>query len=128
LPLNVQLGGQPAGGQAGNIMSGGSMSRGARLGPDEIAGHLRELEGWTLADNKLHREFRFDSFADAFAFMTRVALAAEAFDHHPDWCNSYTRVVVDLSSHDVGGVSERDVRLAKVMDAAWKASRGGSST
>ena len=84
----------------------------------EVAGRLGELPSWSEREGKLHREVRFESFRDAFAFMTRVAFEAETMNHHPDWSNSYSTVVIDLSSHDVGGISERDFRLAAAIDAA----------
>jgi 4a-hydroxytetrahydrobiopterin dehydratase len=73
-------------------------------------------DGWTVVDGKLHREFTFADFAEAFGFMARAALAAEKMDHHPDWSNSYNTVTVDLSSHDVGGLTDRDERLARRMN------------
>jgi 4a-hydroxytetrahydrobiopterin dehydratase len=75
--------------------------------------------GWALAaDGKsILRSFKFADFTEAFAFMTAVALAAEKMDHHPDWTNVYNRVDVTLSSHDIGGLSARDVKLAKRMNA-----------
>lgn len=73
-------------------------------------------EGWEVVDGKLHREFRFADFSEAFAFMARVALAAEAANHHPDWSNSWNRVVIDLVSHDAGGITDRDRQLAAVIN------------
>jgi 4a-hydroxytetrahydrobiopterin dehydratase len=73
--------------------------------------------GWTEADGKLHREVRFGSFSAAFAFMTRVALVAEKLNHHPDWSNSWDRVVIDLVSHDAGGLTDRDRELAREIDS-----------
>mgnify|MGYP001180853850 CR=1 FL=1 len=78
--------------------------------------------GWTLLDGRLHRELQFVDFAEAFAFMTRVAAEAEAADHHPDWSNSWNRVVIDLQSHDVGRVTERDIDLADRINALLDAS------
>ena len=92
------------------------MARSPRLDPEEIERRLAQLPKWELCDGKLHRELRFPSFVAAFGFMTRVALVAEKRDHHPDWSNSYDRVVIDLSSHDVGGVSARDFELARSID------------
>lgn len=83
------------------------------LSSQEIEAALRALPGWSLAGGKLHREFKFADFSAAFGFMTRVALAAEAADHHPDWSNVWNRVVVDLFTHDAGGVTEKDVALAR---------------
>ena len=88
------------------------------LNRTELATRLLDLPDWAERDGKLHRELKFASFPEAFAFMTRVALAAERMNHHPDWFNSYTTVVIDLTSHDVGGISERDLKLAKLIDEA----------
>ncbi len=73
--------------------------------------------GWTEVDGKLHREFMFANFSEAFAFMVRVALAAEKADHHPDWSNAWNKVVIDLVSHDKGGITDRDIELAEVINA-----------
>lgn len=73
---------------------------------------------WRDEDGALGKTFRFTDFSHAFAFMTRVALAAERMDHHPDWRNVWNRVEVRLSTHDAGGITDRDFRLAEVMQAA----------
>ena len=72
--------------------------------------------GWDVVDGKLHRELVFADFAEAFAFMTRVAELAERADHHPDWSNSWNTVTIDLTSHDVGGLTDRDVALAAAIN------------
>lgn len=72
--------------------------------------------GWDIVDGKLHRELTFADFAEAFAFMTRVAAEAERADHHPDWSNSWNTVTIDLVSHDAGGLTDRDVRLAEAIN------------
>jgi 4a-hydroxytetrahydrobiopterin dehydratase len=92
----------------------------ARLTPTEVTDRLQALEGWREVDGKLQKEFHFASFADAFSFMTRVAFAAEAMDHHPDWSNSYRKVVIELSSHDVGGISVRDFERAQVVETSYR--------
>lgn len=74
-------------------------------------------DGWEVVDGKLHRELSFADFSEAFAFMTRVALAAEKADHHPDWSNSWNTVTIDLVSHDAGGLTARDVALAEAISA-----------
>jgi 4a-hydroxytetrahydrobiopterin dehydratase len=80
---------------------------------DAVAG----LEGWSLEAGKLHREYRFPDFVTAFGFMASVALVAESMNHHPEWQNVYGRVVVDLTTHDAGGITEKDLTLARRMDA-----------
>jgi 4a-hydroxytetrahydrobiopterin dehydratase len=93
------------------------MPKPANLTEGQIQYALQELPGWSVAEGKLHREFRFRSFAEAFAFMTRVAIEAHAMDHHPEWSNVYNRVTIDLVTHVTGNtITERDVTLAKVID------------
>ncbi len=91
------------------------MPRPAPLSQGEIAERLASLPGWTHADGALRREFVFADFPEAFAFMTRVALAAEKLDHHPEWTNVWSRVSVVLTTHDAGGVTALDLELAGVM-------------
>lgn len=87
------------------------------LDDDGLAAALTELPAWSMRDGGLHRELSFDDFGEAFAFMTRLALVAERIDHHPDWSNSWNRVVIDIVSHASGGVTARCVALAKAADA-----------
>ncbi|MFC3173702.1 4a-hydroxytetrahydrobiopterin dehydratase [Novosphingobium bradum] len=79
---------------------------------------LASLPDWSaVADpDGIHRTFRFADFTEAFAFMTRVALHAERADHHPEWSNVYNRVTITLTTHDAGGLSERDIALARLID------------
>lgn len=81
---------------------------------------IARLEGWRTADSRdaIVKEFRFRDFNAAFGFMTRVALYADKHDHHPEWLNVYNRVDVTLSTHDAGGVTDKDVALAHFMDQA----------
>ena len=81
---------------------------------------LESLPGWSAADGRdaIKKTFQFDDFSAAFGWMSRVALAAEKLDHHPEWFNVYSKVEVLLATHDAGGVTELDVTLAKIMDAA----------
>ena len=92
------------------------MARPEKLGKDELRDAVEKLSGWSLENDKLHREFRFQDFNEAFGFMARVALIAESMEHHPEWFNVWNRVVVDLSTHDVGGVTSLDVELAQKMN------------
>lgn len=87
-----------------------------KLGADARATLAAELPGWTLEGEHLKRSFRFADFGEAFAFMTRVALLAEKADHHPEWFNVWNRVDIALTTHDAGGLSKRDVALAKAID------------
>ena len=83
----------------------------------EINAQLEGISGWTVENEKLHKEFQFDSFVEAFGFMASVALIAESMNHHPEWFNVYNRVTVDLATHDAGGISALDFELAKKIDA-----------
>ena len=80
---------------------------------------LEELSGWDQAEGRdaIEKSFKFKSFNEAWGFMTRVALAAEKLNHHPEWFNVYNRVDILLSTHDCGGLSELDIKLAKRIDA-----------
>jgi len=89
------------------------VARQALLAASELESALLALPGWALREGRLHREFRFADFSAAFGFMTRVALAAETANHHPDWSNAWNRVAIDLVTHDSGGVTAKDVALAK---------------
>ena len=89
-----------------------------QLTASERAAALAVLRDWTLRDDgsAIYRSFRFTDFSEAFAFMTRVALIAETLDHHPEWSNVYNRVEITLTTHDAGGLSERDVTTARAID------------
>jgi 4a-hydroxytetrahydrobiopterin dehydratase len=93
------------------------MSKIAKLSDTEIEKRLSELSDWSIENGKLHRELKFADFNQAFGFMARVALAAEAMDHHPEWFNVYNAVRIDLTTHDAGGISERDFQLAAKISA-----------
>jgi 4a-hydroxytetrahydrobiopterin dehydratase len=89
-----------------------------KLSAEQRSEGLRGLKGWThdQAGDVIERGFTFRNFSEAFAFMTRVALAAEKAGHHPDWSNSYNTVTIRLSTHDVGGLSQKDIALAHAID------------
>lgn len=82
----------------------------------QIDSDFLNLKGWTIKKNILSKEITFKTFAQAFAFMTEVAQEAEKLDHHPDWTNSYNKVVINLSTHDAGGLTELDFKLANKID------------
>ena len=90
-----------------------------QLTEDERESWLAALPQWTLAreGQAIERRFVFADFSAAFAFMTRVALLAEQRDHHPEWSNVYNRVEIALTTHDAGGLTLRDVKMAKAIDA-----------
>ena len=87
------------------------------LSADARAKALKELPGWSDVGKAISRTFTFKDFNEAFGFMSRVALVAEKRDHHPEWRNVYKTVEVTLSTHDAGGVTSRDIDLARAMDA-----------
>jgi 4a-hydroxytetrahydrobiopterin dehydratase len=88
-----------------------------RLSPAEISQRLQHRPAWRLAGGKLERELKFADFQVAFGFMTAVALAAEKMNHHPEWCNVYGRVRILLTTHDAGGLTDKDFELAATIDA-----------
>jgi 4a-hydroxytetrahydrobiopterin dehydratase len=92
------------------------MSAPTKLSTNELNAALSELSSWSIENDKLHRQFQFKSFVEAFGFMSSAALVAESMGHHPEWFNVYNRVTVDLTTHDAGGISIKDVELARKMD------------
>jgi 4a-hydroxytetrahydrobiopterin dehydratase len=88
------------------------MTRPGRMSEEEIRDRLAQVPGWDVRGEKLGRTFEFKDFASAFGFMTSLALRAEAMNHHPEWSNVYNRVVVDLITHDEGGITKLDFELA----------------
>lgn len=93
------------------------MARPAKLNDAQIQEALAALPGWELKDGKLHREFKFADFVEAWGFMARAALYAQALDHHPEWFNVYGTVRVELNTHDAGGITKLDIELATKMNA-----------
>lgn len=79
---------------------------------------VKDLPGWTGGDDFITKVFKFKDFAQAFGFMSEIAVVAEGMNHHPEWFNVYNRVDVTLTTHDAGGVTDKDVALAKRMEAA----------
>jgi 4a-hydroxytetrahydrobiopterin dehydratase len=93
------------------------MERPKALTAEQLAQALETLHGWTIEHGKLHREFKFRDFVDAWRFMSAVALVAERMDHHPEWLNVWNTVRVDLTTHDAGGITALDVTMATRMNA-----------
>jgi 4a-hydroxytetrahydrobiopterin dehydratase len=89
-----------------------------KLTSDERVTQLAQLSGWepTVGRDAIHKSFKFDDFNAAFGFMTRVAIKAQEMDHHPEWFNVYNKVDITLSTHDAGGLTERDVALARFIE------------
>lgn len=89
-----------------------------KLSNEEIEKHLAggPLEGWKLVNGKLHREYEFEDFVHAFGFMATSAIAIEAMNHHPEWSNVWNKVVIDLMTHDSGGVTQNDIDLARKLE------------
>lgn len=90
-----------------------------QLSPQAVENALQELQEWNLSDtsNAIQKNYKFQDFNEAWGFMNRVALLAEKMDHHPEWFNVYNRVEVTLTTHDAGGISKRDINMAKEMDS-----------
>jgi 4a-hydroxytetrahydrobiopterin dehydratase len=92
----------------------------AKMPVTAITDEITQLTDWKVINGKLNRIFEFKDFVDAFAFMTKVAIVAEKMDHHPELFNVYNRVVIDLATHDIGGIGVLDIELAKKIDALIK--------
>ena len=88
-----------------------------KLADSQIQQELKSLPGWSIQNGKLHKEFVFKDFNEAFGFMTRAALHAEKMDHHPEWFNVYNKLKVVLMTHDAGGITSNDIVLAKVFES-----------
>jgi 4a-hydroxytetrahydrobiopterin dehydratase len=92
------------------------MGKRDRLSDAEIEAALSALPGWSIVNAKLHREYKFSDFVHAFGFMATAAIAIEAMNHHPEWCNVWNRVTIDLTTHDAGGITAMDVDLAAKLE------------
>ena len=88
-----------------------------RLTQEDIDEELKNLPGWSVVNEKLHKEFQFVSFNQAFGFMTRAAMEIEKMNHHPEWFNVYNRITVELTTHDAGGITKNDTNLARILDS-----------
>jgi 4a-hydroxytetrahydrobiopterin dehydratase len=88
-----------------------------RLSQEDIESELKNLPGWSVVNDKLHREIEFESFNQAFGFMTRAAMEIEKMNHHPEWFNVYNRLVIDLMTHDAGGITTNDINLARILNS-----------
>ncbi|MEM3090019.1 MAG: 4a-hydroxytetrahydrobiopterin dehydratase [Candidatus Nitrosotenuis sp.] len=88
-----------------------------KLSDEKIRDELTGLDGWTIKDGKLHKDFVFDDFVEAFGFMSRASLHIERINHHPEWFNVYNKLSVDLTTHDAGGITQNDIALAKILNS-----------
>lgn len=103
------------------------MQKPQKLSRAEIEAHMAEREHWSLVEGKLTREFKFESFVHAFGFMASIALLAERMNHHPEWFNVYSTVRVQLTTHEVGGLSDRDFALAEQIDRIARCAYAGDN-
>jgi 4a-hydroxytetrahydrobiopterin dehydratase len=88
-----------------------------KLSEEQIRKELTNLPGWSVVSGKLHKEFTFKSFIEAFGFMTTAALHIEKMNHHPEWFNVYNKIKVDLVTHDAGGITQNDIDLAGTLNS-----------
>ena len=88
-----------------------------KLSESSIGEKLKNLPGWSIKKDKLHKEFQFNDFNQAFGFMTRAAMEIEKMNHHPEWFNVYNRITVELTTHDAGGITDNDVNLARILNS-----------
>ncbi len=91
-----------------------------RLSDEQIRTGLAELPGWSVVNSKLHKDFIFDDFVEAFGFMCKAAIYIEKMNHHPEWFNVYNKISVDLTTHDAGGITQNDITLAKTLNSLKK--------
>jgi 4a-hydroxytetrahydrobiopterin dehydratase len=99
-----------------------------KLSDADVETALKQLPAWTLKSGKLHREYKFSDFAHAFGFMAIAAIRIDKINHHPEWSNVYNRVVVDLTTHDAGGITDKDFTLARRIEdlALWRPEPGSA--
>jgi 4a-hydroxytetrahydrobiopterin dehydratase len=91
-----------------------------RLSDEQIKTELVGLSGWSIINGKLHREFVFDDFIEAFGFIAKAAIHIEKMNHHPEWFNVYNKISVDLVTHDAGGITQNDIVLARTLNSLKK--------
>ncbi len=89
----------------------------AQLSSDVLESELKKLDGWSIKNEKLHKEFQFKDFNAAFGFMVKAAMHCEKINHHPEWFNVYNRLVIDLTTHDAGGITQNDINLARILNS-----------
>lgn len=87
-----------------------------KLSTPQILDALKEMHGWSLVDNMIEKSYKFKNFKEAFSVMTRIAFECEQQNHHPNWENVYNNLTIKLNTHDAGGVTEKDIHLAKTIE------------
>jgi len=92
----------------------------AKLTEEQIKKELVNLPGWSVVNGKLHKDFVFADFIEAFGFMSRAAIHIEKMNHHPEWFNVYNKIKVELVTHDAGGITQNDINLAKTLNSLAK--------
>ncbi len=88
-----------------------------KLSSDKIENELKSLDGWSVVNGKLHKDFQLDEFNQAVGFMERASMHIEKMNHHPEWFNVYNKLSVDLMTHDADGITQNDVNLAKILNS-----------
>ena len=88
-----------------------------KLSSEAIENELKSLDGWSVVNGKLHKDFQFDDFNQAFGFMARASMHIEKMNHHPEWFNVYNKLSVDLMTHYAGGITQNDINLAKILNS-----------
>ena len=88
-----------------------------RLSQADIDKEIASLPGWSVVNEKLHKEFQFDSFNQAFGFMSRAAMEIEKMNHHPEWFNVYNKITIELTTHDAGGITRKDTDMARILNS-----------
>jgi 4a-hydroxytetrahydrobiopterin dehydratase len=88
-----------------------------KLSSDAVENELKSMDGWSVVNGKLHKDFQFDDFNQAFGFMARASMHIEKMNHHPEWFNVYNKLSVDLMTHDAGGITQNDINLAKILNS-----------
>lgn len=91
-----------------------------KLTEEQIRTELSGLQGWSVTNGKLHKDFVFDDFIEAFGFMCKAAIHIEKMNHHPEWFNVYNKISVDLVTHDAGGITQNDIALARTLNSLEK--------
>ena len=88
-----------------------------KLSDEQIKKELSNLHGWNVTNGKLHKDFIFKDFIEAFGFISKAAIHIEKMNHHPEWFNVYNKIKVDLVTHDAGGITQNDINLAKILNS-----------